>query len=528
MKNGRLFSMFWAQIQRSEGGDAAILKVSPPYDVTTNLVITYSESITIDWGDGATDRKSGAATQATLSHHYASAGDYTIRIEPYSALADLKYNSILLYAVEKLPAVTNNALQANAFSSAGDLRSIPLPDGLKSIGNQAFSECRNLLLESLPDTITSIGQQGFYNCSILRLSNLPASLVSVGVQAFQGCGNCLFTSLPNGLTTIGNQAFQSCARMRIDTIPASVKTVGTQTTRYVAWPERLRFLGKPTSISTSMASDAPSYSYPYDIYVPWSSGEVANAPWGFATSQIWYNCDTSSWEAIEAKWNNPVLYFPMNEILSTLPTGQTATLTGSGCSAVSYKGIDCLKFTGASYFSIPNAGIKKKTQGGRRFAISLWIAAQGARVTYKECLMLKYGQNATFSNGAGFEIIMPSSGHPVNLNFQVHDTSTSASAYTIAAPNDEQWHHIVANCFIMNGWTGTAWTAEIYFDGEYKTTLNRTVNNNALNETLLVGRNNTNQPNVSMYFAGLRMYNREITEEEVATLYNEFETEEEA
>lgn len=521
MKNVNL-ALYWAQIQKSEEGDAAILKVSPPYDVTTNLTITYSESITINWGDGTIERRSGAATQATLSHHYASAGEYTIRIEPYAALADLKYGSILLCAVEKLPAVTNNALQASAFYSAVNLRSIPLPDDLKTIGNQAFSECRNLLLEPLPDTITTIGQQAFYMNSILRLPKLPDSLVSVGVQAFQGCGNCLFDSLPSGLTTIGNQAFQSCSKMRIDTIPASVKTVGTHTTRYVSWPDRLRFLGKPTSISTSMASDAPSYSYPYDIYVPWSSGEVANAPWGFATSQIWYNCDTSSWEAIEAKWANPVLYFPMNEIISTLPTGQTATLTGSGCSAVSYKGIDCLKFTGASYFSIPNAGIKKKIQGGRRFAISLWIATPGARVTSKECVMLKYGQNATFNNGAGFEIIMPSSGNPVNLNFQIHDTAVSASTYTIAAPNDEEWHHFVANCFCMNGWTGTSWTAEIYLDGEYKTKLNRTVNNNALNETLLIGRNNTNQPNVAMHYAGLRLYNRFLTAEDVATLHQEF------
>ena len=525
MRNGNLFSMFWAQIQQSEGGDAAILKVSPPYDVTTNLVITYSESITIDWGDGTIDRKNGAATQATLSHHYASAGDYTIRIEPYAALSNLKYGSILLCAVEKLPAVTNDALQASAFSSAVNLRSIPLPDDLKSIGNQAFSECRNLLLESLPDSITSIGQQGFYNNSILRLSNLPASLVSVGVQAFQGCGNCLFTSLPNGLTTIGNQAFQSCSKMRIDTIPASLKTVGTHTTRYVAWPERLRFLGKPTSISASMASDAPSYAYPYDIYVPWSSGAVANAPWGFAASQVWYDCDTTSWEAIEAKWKNPVMYYPMDEILSTLPTAQTATLNGTGCEAVAYKGIDCLKFTGATYFSIPNAGVKKKTQGGRRFAISLWVATQGTRVTYKECVMMKYGQSATFDNGAGFGLTLQTSGHPVNVIFRVHDTATSATPYTVASPDDNGWHHLVANCFCMNGWTWTAWTAEIYLDGEYKTTLNRTVNNNGLNETFLIGRNNANQPNVAMHYAGVRMYNRFLTAEDVATLHQEFSPE---
>tara|TARA_B110000046_G_C12917804_1_gene365696 strand:- start:656 stop:886 length:231 start_codon:yes stop_codon:yes gene_type:complete len=55
----------------------------------------------------------------------------------------------------------------------------------------------------LPAGLTSIGDQGFYGCSSLATIELPASLTSIGEQMFDGCSSLATIELPAVLTYIG-------------------------------------------------------------------------------------------------------------------------------------------------------------------------------------------------------------------------------------------------------------------------------------------------------------------------------------
>jgi hypothetical protein len=48
----------------------------------------------------------------------------------------------------------------------------------------------------------------------------------------------------------------------------------------------VRFLGKPNSINKNAFLNDAALT---DIYVPWSEGDVANAPWGATNATIHYD-----------------------------------------------------------------------------------------------------------------------------------------------------------------------------------------------------------------------------------------------
>ena len=71
----------------------------------------------------------------------------------------------------------------------------------------------------------------------------------------------------------------------INTIPASVSALNPDVFAYCAKIKEITFLGTPTSIE----SRAFRNSLLTTIRVPWSEGEVANAPWGATNATIIYN-----------------------------------------------------------------------------------------------------------------------------------------------------------------------------------------------------------------------------------------------
>lgn len=211
-------------------------------------------------------------------------------------------------------------------------------DGITSIDLHAFDSCINLALTSLPDSITSIGQYAFRGCTNLALTSLPISLTSLESSAFQECTNLALTSLPEGITNIPPSCFLSCLKMPLTFLPDGITVINNQAFSMTGtyWPSQTAialtklpnslitigdyafrynyhntFTDIPsgvTSIGTGAFGDCASltsitfHSKPtiksgiftgctnlLDIYVPWSEGEVANAPWGATNATIHYN-----------------------------------------------------------------------------------------------------------------------------------------------------------------------------------------------------------------------------------------------
>jgi hypothetical protein len=156
-----------------------------------------------------------------------------------------------------------------------DWSNLALPEGLTNIGGNAFYNCSSLASISLPAGLTSIGDCAFSCCSSLALTSLPAGLTSIGGCAFYGCSSLALTSLPEGLTRIGDGAFMDCSNLALTSLPEGLTSIGRYAFGGCPKLADVVFLGTPNRIE----SDAFGYTSA-NLFVPWSEGAVAGAPWG--------------------------------------------------------------------------------------------------------------------------------------------------------------------------------------------------------------------------------------------------------
>ncbi len=131
---------------------------------------------------------------------------------------------------------------------AKNVKSVELPDSVKSIGNLAFSRCQSLTDITIPEGVTSIGEEAFYECRSLPGINLPSGLTNIGRYAFSYCygltdidipvgatgGDWVFShciglthvTIPDGMTEIWGGMFSGCTELTAIEIPDSVTKIG--------------------------------------------------------------------------------------------------------------------------------------------------------------------------------------------------------------------------------------------------------------------------------------------------------------
>lgn len=112
--------------------------------------------------------------------------------------------------IDTLIVTSGEAIAENAVSGWDYLKSITLPDTLKTIGDLGFAHCELLEQISLPEGLTSIGANAFNNCALLKQIELPDSVESIGNYAFGKCASLETVSLSKSLSTVGNWVFASC------------------------------------------------------------------------------------------------------------------------------------------------------------------------------------------------------------------------------------------------------------------------------------------------------------------------------
>ena len=106
------------------------------------------------------------------------------------------------------------------------IKSIELPSGLTSIGNNAFLFCKMTSIE-IPATVTKIGHHAFC-CTSLTSIQIPAAVTEIMDEAFSGCESLQNITFEKGsqLQTIGETAFGEGTIITSIVIPASVETIG--------------------------------------------------------------------------------------------------------------------------------------------------------------------------------------------------------------------------------------------------------------------------------------------------------------
>ena len=131
------------------------------------------------------------------------------------------------------------------------IKSVFIPEGIKSIGENAFAECTNLTSVTVPNSLTGLGRGAFHGCSGLADINglvivgnvlynyygqssevvIPNHVSIIDDKAFYGCRNLKKVILPDGLLEIGNGAFWGCRELEMPVFPESLKTVGQEAFR---------------------------------------------------------------------------------------------------------------------------------------------------------------------------------------------------------------------------------------------------------------------------------------------------------
>lgn len=104
-------------------------------------------------------------------------------------------------------------------------------------------------------------------------------------MAFQDSAK-IHLSLPESLVKIGRHAFNHATKFLSIEFNRNVDEISYEAFNYCPYLQQVTFKGTPTLIDITAFRNCNKLT---TINVPWSEGEVANAPWGAVNATINYN-----------------------------------------------------------------------------------------------------------------------------------------------------------------------------------------------------------------------------------------------
>lgn len=173
----------------------------------------------------------------------------------------------------------------NAFSNCSEITSVTTPDSLKHIGDNAFWDCQKLKTVSLGKSVETLGRGPFRMCRELQtitvhnenayfstadgvlydkqLSevircpeklngnvNLPHSVRKINAYAFECCRELAHVEFPNECVFIGDSAFSECENLKDVSIPKNMEYIDKYAFSYcnsiesISVPDNVCYLGK--------------------------------------------------------------------------------------------------------------------------------------------------------------------------------------------------------------------------------------------------------------------------------------------
>ena len=117
-------------------------------------------------------------------------------------------------------------IPSNLCYEMSNLKSIKMPESLKSIGKEAFRNCNGLTSITIGKNVTDIEYGAFSGCENLTSVTIPSSVTSIGEDAFMYCTGLISVTIGNSVTNIGRSAFLDCSSLTSVTIGNSVTSIG--------------------------------------------------------------------------------------------------------------------------------------------------------------------------------------------------------------------------------------------------------------------------------------------------------------
>lgn len=180
-------------------------------------------------------------------------------------------------------------------AKTGKTDSIPVPDmrsQIDSIPSGGDDETLKAIIDrsitsvEIPSGITAIGWGAFQSCKKLTSVIFSEGIEDLDTISFSGCTSLKSLELPDSLLTIRNNAFSGCSKIALLIIPANLNSLYYGAFQNCTGLTCITFKGTPKFVAATVFNGCTNLT---TINVPWSEGDVANAPWGATNATINYN-----------------------------------------------------------------------------------------------------------------------------------------------------------------------------------------------------------------------------------------------
>ncbi len=160
----------------------------------------------------------------------------------------------------------------NAFNNCTQLKTIVLPDSVKTISNYAFDHCLKLQSITIPPSVVRIGANAFIDCASLNkvyITDITAwlNIEFANYLSYPRCNLYLNGKpiqelvIPNGIAKIGDYAFTHCSQLTTVSIPDSVVSIGMYAFAYCPKLTHISIPNSVTSIDSAAFYDCPALTY---------------------------------------------------------------------------------------------------------------------------------------------------------------------------------------------------------------------------------------------------------------------------
>ena len=153
--------------------------------------------------------------------HLDADNNYSASIDTYEG--DIKIPSQVTVGGQSY---TITAVGRAAFLNNRNLKTLVLPETVRTLGTACFGRCTSLTSINLPGGITEIPTAAFANCSKITSLDLPSTVTTIADKAFYGLSKAKKLELPDGLQSISEFAFMRASALTELSLPATVTSVG--------------------------------------------------------------------------------------------------------------------------------------------------------------------------------------------------------------------------------------------------------------------------------------------------------------
>lgn len=101
----------------------------------------------------------------------------------------------------------------DCFLLASGIKSITIPNHIKSIRQYAFAYCDSLTSITIPDSVTSIEWRAFSGCTGLTSVTIGNGVMSIGGYIFEGCSSLASITISDHVTSIDYNTFGGCINL---------------------------------------------------------------------------------------------------------------------------------------------------------------------------------------------------------------------------------------------------------------------------------------------------------------------------